>query len=133
MLVSSLIRLVDDDLDQPIWSKNPTSGEYTTKLGYKEHLESLPNIQWRWWWSYIWKHHGPLKRKLTLWLALANNYWWWTTYEKQGGMGLISALFVFQRNIPSHASFFNVLMEKIWKSLRHIFFSCSSSLRQLLT
>ena len=55
-----------------MWTKNPTTRDLKAKLGYKnwdlEHYQGERNS----WWKQVWKIEGPIKDKITLWLALRN-------------------------------------------------------------
>ena len=70
-----------------VWTKNPTTGDFMTKLGYKswalEHYQGEKIV----WWTQVWKSEGPLKAKIILWLALSNKLLTWENLKKRGWHG----------------------------------------------
>ena len=55
-----------------VWTKNPATWDFTTKLGYKSWaLEQYQGEKMEWW-KQVWKSEGPFKAKINLWLALNN-------------------------------------------------------------
>jgi hypothetical protein len=61
LMVANFIFLMEEDPDTLCWSKNPKSGDFTTKMGYKVWAESHFEGDKKWWWSLIWKISAPLK------------------------------------------------------------------------
>ena len=60
-----------------MWTKNPATGEFMTKLGYKNWALEQHQGKREDWWKQVWKNEGPLKAKITLWLALSNKLLTW--------------------------------------------------------
>lgn len=87
LLVSNYIILQDEEPNKLYLSKNPKSGEFTTKLGYKTWIESLFTKEKKWWWRPVWKIHAPLKNKIMLWLALSNKIITWEVDRNRGWVG----------------------------------------------
>lgn len=53
LIVSNFISLVEEDPNTLCWSKNPKSGDFTTKMGYKVWAKSHFEGDKQWWWSLI--------------------------------------------------------------------------------
>jgi hypothetical protein len=61
ILVANFIILEEDDPNTLCCSKNPKSGEYIVKFGYKVWEKSHFKGDKKWWWIQIWKFNASLK------------------------------------------------------------------------
>jgi hypothetical protein len=81
----SAIRIREDD--ELVWSKNSSSRRFTAKLKYKAKFLNEKEGDQKWWWKSIWKITAPLKRRIFLWLALANKILTWDNCKKRAWQG----------------------------------------------
>jgi hypothetical protein len=85
-LKQSAIRLREEE-DEIVWSKNNSSGRYTTQLGYKAMFRVEEENDRKWWWKSVWKIKSPIKQKVFLWLVLANKILTWDNCKKRAWHG----------------------------------------------
>ena len=77
LLQSCFIHLEDDAKDNLVCTKNPASGDFTTKLSYKswalEHYQGEKMD----WWKQVWKSEVPFNAKITSvhWESLKKRGW----------------------------------------------------------
>ena len=71
LLVTNFIHLGTDP-DKLVWTKNPKTGQYTTKLGYQVSIEEQTGEEKKWWWKKLWHTQSPIKTQIIMWLSLSN-------------------------------------------------------------
>ena len=86
LLVTNFIHLGTDP-DKLVWTKNPKTGQYTTKLGYQVSIEDKTWEEKKWWWRKLWHTQSPIKTQITMWLALSNKLLTWEKLQKRGFEG----------------------------------------------
>ena len=69
LLISSHVRISNED-DQLVWSYSKT-GKYTPKAGYFYLIEDRNDLDYSWWWKWLWKLNCPLKSKLYCWFLFS--------------------------------------------------------------
>ena len=116
LLQLCFIHLEEDAKDKLVWTKNPATGDFTTKLGYKswelEHYQGDKSY----WWKQVWKSEVPLKAKITLWMALNNKILTWENLKKRGWNGPSwCALCHSDEEIGSHLFVVCSYAELVWK------------------
>ena len=77
LLHSSFIHLEEEAKDKLVWTKNPATGDFTAKLGYKSWaLEQYQGEKMEWW-KQVWKSEDPFMEKITLYMELNNKLLTW--------------------------------------------------------
>jgi hypothetical protein len=61
LLCENFIILDEETKDSLCWSRNPKSGSYIVKLGYRSWVEEHFHDPIKWWWKPLWKFKSPLK------------------------------------------------------------------------
>lgn len=109
LLYHNFISLKLNILDSLCCSRNPMSGDFTTKLGYKAWIEDVFEGPKQWWWKAILKLNAPLQSKISTKLVINNKLVTWEAFSSRGW------------RCPSSCT----LCKSQVESALHLFFKCS--------